>query len=122
MLPMAVIRFSVGELGVEPGSRKEDSACSAGDVRMSSRAMMKWIAAILLITTAAVAQQTHNQYEPANAPGAGQKLLAQFAGEWDVLKTFYPMNGQPIVTKGTCKQYPDPGRQVPAVRFHVLQF
>jgi hypothetical protein len=31
----------------------------------------------------AVAQQTHNQYEPPNAPGAGQKLLAQFAGEWD---------------------------------------
>jgi hypothetical protein len=48
---------------------------------------MKWIAAIFLITTAAVAQQTHNQYEPPNAVGAGQKLLAQFVGDWDVVKT-----------------------------------
>lgn len=69
------------------------------------RAMKKWMIAILLIAAAAVAQQTHNQYEPPNAPGAGQKLLAQFAGEWDVVKTFFPMNGKPIVTKGTCKQY-----------------
>ncbi|HEY1658362.1 MAG TPA: DUF1579 family protein [Candidatus Sulfotelmatobacter sp.] len=67
--------------------------------------MKKWITAILLIAAAAVAQQTHSQYEPANAPGAGQKLLAQFAGDWDVVKTFFPMNGKPIVTKGTCKQY-----------------
>src|SRR3954451_24451944 len=67
--------------------------------------MTKWIAAIFLIAAAAVAQQTHNQYEPANAAGAGQKLLAQMAGEWDVVKTFFPMNGKPIVTKATCKQY-----------------
>src|SRR5436305_4657853 len=73
--------------------------------RISSRAMTKWITAILLITTAAVAQQTHNQYEPTNAAGAGQKLLAQFVGEWDVVKTFFPTNGKPIVTKATCKQY-----------------
>jgi hypothetical protein len=74
-------------------------------------AMKKWIAATLLFVTvtitatAAVAQQTHNQYEPPNAAGAGQKLLAQFAGDWDLVKTFFPMNGKPIVTKGTCKQY-----------------
>jgi hypothetical protein len=67
--------------------------------------MKKWILATLLITSAAVGQQTHNQYEPANAPGAGQKLLAQFAGEWDVVKTFFPAAGDPRVTKGTCKQY-----------------
>jgi hypothetical protein len=69
------------------------------------RAMKKWITATLLIATAAVAQQTHNQYEPPNVAGAGQKLLAQFVGDWDVVKTFFPMNGKPIVTKGTCKQY-----------------
>jgi hypothetical protein len=71
----------------------------------NSRAMKKWIIATLLLATAAVAQQTHNQYEPANAPGAGQKLLAQFAGDWDLVKTFFPVNGKPIVTKGSCKQY-----------------
>ena len=67
--------------------------------------MNRWIGATLLIATAALAQQTHNQYEPPNAPGAGQKLLAQFAGDWDVVKTFFPRNGKPIVSKGTCKQY-----------------
>lgn len=65
----------------------------------------KWIIAILFVATAAFAQQTHNQYEPPNAPGAGQKLLVQFAGDWDVVKTFFPRNGKPIVTKGTCKQH-----------------
>ena len=83
--------------------------------------MTRGIIAILLITTGAVAgstrsahvalvgvpvaQQSHNQYEPANAPGAGQKLLAQFVGEWDVVKTFFPANGKPIVSKAICKQY-----------------
>src|SRR5438067_5421465 len=97
------------------------SECGVRGVRVLSRAMTKWITAILLIATAAVvgsptnadvalvgvlvAQQTHKQYEPPNAAGAGQKLLAQFVGEWDVVKTFFPMNGKPIVTKATCKQY-----------------
>jgi Protein of unknown function (DUF1579) len=67
--------------------------------------MKKWILATLLAATAAFAQQTHNQYEPANTPGAGQKLLAQFAGDWDVVKTFFPASGEPRKTKGTCKQY-----------------
>jgi hypothetical protein len=67
--------------------------------------MRKWITAALLIATAALAQQTHNQYEPSTAPGAGQRLLAQFVGDWNVVKTFFPMNGKPIMTKGECKQF-----------------
>jgi hypothetical protein len=67
--------------------------------------MKKWIATSLLIAAVVIAQQTHKDYEPPNAAGAGQKLLAQFAGDWDVVKTFFPANGKPIVTKGTCKQY-----------------
>ncbi len=45
--------------------------------------MKKWISAALLIATSTMmaGQQTHNQYEPPNAPGAGQKLLAKFAGD-----------------------------------------
>src|SRR5690242_14030681 len=67
--------------------------------------MTKWIFAVLLIAGSAFAQQTQEQYEPPNAPGAGQKLLAQFAGEWDVVRTFVPANGgAPIITNGTCKQ------------------
>jgi hypothetical protein len=70
--------------------------------------MKKSILAALLIVSAAIpaiTQQTHNEYEPPNGAGAGQKLLAQFVGDWDVVKTFFPANGKPIVTKGTCKQY-----------------
>lgn len=68
--------------------------------------MKKWIAVTLLFAAAVVvAQQTHNQYEPPNTAGAGQKLLAQFAGDWDVVKTFFPANGKPTATKGTCKQF-----------------
>ena len=67
-------------------------------------AMKKWVLTIFLIASAVVAQQTHSQYEPPNATGAGQKLLAQFAGDWEVVKTFFPANGKPIVTKGACKQ------------------
>lgn len=72
--------------------------------------MRKWITVALFlvsITVAqqAVAQQTHKEYEPPTAVGPGQKLLAQFAGDWDMVKTFFPANGQPAVTKGTCKQY-----------------
>src|SRR5256714_1619580 len=68
-------------------------------------AMKKWITATLLIATAALPQQTHNQYEPSSAAGAGHRLLAQFRGDWEVVKTFFPIKGKPIVTKGTCKQY-----------------
>jgi hypothetical protein len=67
--------------------------------------MNKWIPALLLLASAALGQQTHNQYEPPNAAGAGQKLLARFVGNWDVVKSFFPLSGKPIVTQGTCKQY-----------------
>jgi len=45
-----------------------------------------------------------HQYEPRSAPGAGQELLARFAGDWDVVKTFYPMSGEPVRTAGECQQ------------------
>jgi hypothetical protein len=73
--------------------------------RYYSRVMTKGVTATLIVAAAVAAQQTHKEYEPANAAGAGQKLLAQFSGEWDVVKTFFPANGKPIVTKGTCKQH-----------------
>jgi hypothetical protein len=67
--------------------------------------MRKWIIAALLFAPVAIAQQTHKEYEPPSGAGAGQKLLAQFAGDWDMDKTFFPPNGKPVVSKGTCKQY-----------------
>jgi hypothetical protein len=43
-------------------------------------------------------------FEPRSAPGAGQKLLEKFVGDWDVEKTFHPRSGPAFRVKGTCKQ------------------
>jgi hypothetical protein len=66
--------------------------------------MTKCILAALLVASAALPQQTQEQYEPTTPPGAGQRLLAQFVGQWDVVRTFVPSSGAPIVTKGSCTQ------------------
>src|SRR5262245_476353 len=50
-------------------------------------------------------QDPQQAIEPKSDPGAGQKFLAQFAGDWDVEKKFFPRGGgEPNVSKGTCKQ------------------
>lgn len=43
-------------------------------------------------------------YDPKSAPGAGQKYLEQFAGDWSVEKIFHPRDGDPVTTKGECHQ------------------
>jgi hypothetical protein len=63
------------------------------------------MAAVTIAPHTTLAQQTHEQYEPSNTPGAGQKLLAQFVGNWDVVKTFFPRNGAPKISKGECRQF-----------------
>jgi hypothetical protein len=46
-----------------------------------------------------------SSYEPRSGPGAGQKFLEKFAGDWDVAKAFYPRGGgEPARSKGECKQ------------------
>jgi hypothetical protein len=42
--------------------------------------------------------------EPRSGPGAGQKFLEKFVGDWEVVKTFHPRAGDPAVSKGTCRQ------------------
>lgn len=42
--------------------------------------------------------------EPRSAPGAGQKFLQQFVGDWTVEKSFHPRDGAPVKTMGTCRQ------------------
>jgi hypothetical protein len=42
--------------------------------------------------------------EPRSGPGAGQKFLERFVGDWEVVKTFHPRAGQPVTSKGTCRQ------------------
>ena len=43
-------------------------------------------------------------FEPRSKPGAGQKFLEKFVGEWDVVKTFHPRKGEPVKVTGECRQ------------------
>jgi hypothetical protein len=43
-------------------------------------------------------------FEPRSSPGAGQRLLEKFAGDWTVTKTFFPRSGEPIRAEGRCHQ------------------
>jgi Protein of unknown function (DUF1579) len=45
-----------------------------------------------------------SQFEPRSDAGAGQKFLAKFVGEWNVVKSFFPQSGDPFRVKGVCKQ------------------
>ncbi len=49
-------------------------------------------------------KDAQNAYEPRTTTGAGQAFLATFAGDWDVVKTFYPQHGDPVRTTGECHQ------------------
>jgi hypothetical protein len=55
--------------------------------------------------TPAPKTDAQSTYEPRTATGPGQALLAQFSGDWDVEKTFFPANGTPVKTLGKCKQW-----------------
>jgi hypothetical protein len=64
-------------------------------------------AACLLIAAAGPAQEPKDpqtRFEPRSGPGAGQKFLEKFAGDWSVTKTFYPRAGEPIQVEGRCHQ------------------
>ena len=54
--------------------------------------------------TPARAQDPQAKFEPRSGPGAGQKFLTSFAGDWDVVKVFHPRQGDPVKVKGTCRQ------------------
>ena len=43
-------------------------------------------------------------FEPRSGPGAGQKYLESFVGDWDVVKVFHPRSGEPVRATGTCRQ------------------
>jgi hypothetical protein len=43
-------------------------------------------------------------FEPKSKPGAGQKFMEKFVGDWDVTKTFHPRMGEPVRQKGQCRQ------------------
>jgi hypothetical protein len=66
------------------------------------------ICAIVLLTGAGQPPEkrkdAQSAYEPRSGPGAGQKYLETFVGDWEVEKVFHPRTGDPARTKGTCRQ------------------
>jgi hypothetical protein len=44
------------------------------------------------------------RFEPRGAPGAGQKYLQKYVGDFDVVKTLTFREDQPVRSTGTCKQ------------------
>jgi hypothetical protein len=72
---------------------------------MTRRAVLA-LAVLVASCWLAVAQPPDPQssFEPRSAPGAGQKFLAKFVGDWDVAKTFHPRSGEPVRSTGECKQ------------------
>lgn len=51
------------------------------------------------------AKDPQSTFEPRSGPGAGQKFLQRFVGEWDVEKAFFPpKGGDPVRARGTCVQ------------------
>jgi hypothetical protein len=73
---------------------------------MKSVAALALAACLLAVANGARPVQAPAQkpYEPPSGPGAGQKLLATFVGDWTVVKTFHPRNGSPIRAEGRCRQ------------------
>lgn len=64
-------------------------------------ALMKTAIALFAVLLLA---QTQATYEPRVGPGAGQKLLAELAGDWTVEKKFFPAKGDPVRSRGECRQ------------------
>jgi len=71
------------------------------------------LAALVLASSAALGQKppetpkpadAQSAYEPRSGPGSGQKFLEKLAGDWDVVKTFYPKTGDPVKSSGRAHQ------------------
>ena len=66
-----------------------------------------YLLSVCLFVPFAMAQDKkdpQSTYEPRSGPGIGQKFLEKFVGDWDVVKTFHPRAGEPVKTKGECRQ------------------
>jgi hypothetical protein len=66
------------------------------------------IVAICLLVAAAEPPATRknaqSSSEPNSRPGTGQKYLEKLVGNWDVSKVFYPREGDPVRSRGECRQ------------------
>jgi hypothetical protein len=61
----------------------------------------------MLLAASLIAQKPpdpQSSFEPRSGPGAGQKFLEKLAGDWNVVKTFYPRSGELSRSTGSCRQ------------------
>jgi hypothetical protein len=49
-------------------------------------------------------KDVQEKFEPRSKPGAGQKFLEKFVGDWTVVKSFFPQKGEPSKMEGECRQ------------------
>jgi Protein of unknown function (DUF1579) len=70
------------------------------------RPIILLLAAGFALTTVAQEKPKNQEaaYEPRSAPGAGQKFLEKFVGDWEVEKIFHPRTGNAVITKAECHQ------------------
>jgi Protein of unknown function (DUF1579) len=66
--------------------------------------VVPWVAPVDAADAPQPKRDPQSSYEPRSQAGAGQRFLEKFAGEWDVVKTFYPQSGDPARVTGTCHQ------------------
>jgi len=71
---------------------------------MNTRYLHLLFTAAACVLMTAADEPAKKKFEPRSEPGAGQAYLARFAGDWEVVKTFHPREGAPVVTKGRCRQ------------------
>jgi hypothetical protein len=77
---------------------------------LSSRSRVLGVAVLACLLVAAddpppLPKDPQSSFEPRSGPGAGQKFLEKFVGDWEVAKTFYPRSGgEPARATGQCHQ------------------
>src|SRR5262249_23665561 len=74
--------------------------------RLLSRIAVIALTALVLARAEAQppAKDPQSSFEPRSGPGAGQKYLERFVGDWDVEKIFFPRSGEPARSTGECRQ------------------
>jgi hypothetical protein len=97
--------------GLVSGRRTLDSieTFANGDGHMVLR--HRWLVIALAMGCVATAGQPRQErkdaqsaFEPRSEPGVGHTFLESFVGDWSVIKTFYPRNGDPVKVPGRCRQ------------------
>ena len=85
--------------------------------------MTKWMIATLLLATVALAQQTHKEYEPPNATGAGRRseIALAICGRLGRREDFLPHERQTSRDQGRLQTVHDSGRPFSAVGLYILQ-